>query len=172
MTNPAIDKHDEVPLNNFGSAPAAARPAPTLSPVPTAPQAASKPASEGVVSVDLSNLNVSISVGEGDTIEGNIKLGAGKSIVIRGTVVGHIHCEGTVVVTKGGCVQGSIAAGTLFIEGDVNSHDADSIVDVGILNLCKNGALNANCTYDAMSVETPNRGIRGTLTPRSDTAHV
>ena len=115
------------------------------------------------------DLEVSMAIGAEDVIEGKIKIGAGKSLLIRGIVKGDIECGGRVVIMPGGKVLGKIHAAALWIEGDVGEPKNPAIVDVGDLHLGVNSRVIGDCTYDMMGVAMPNRGIRGQLNPRSET---
>lgn len=116
----------------------------------------------------VDSLEISMAIGSDDVIEGKIKIGGKKSLVIRGTVLGSIECAGRVVVLSGGSVKGHIRAAALWVEGDVGETGKASTVDVGDLHLGVQSKVVGDCTYDTLSVATPNRGIRGQLIPRSE----
>jgi cytoskeletal protein CcmA (bactofilin family) len=118
--------------------------------------------------VAAEKLQVSMAVGEGDLIEGKIKVGPGKSLVIRGVVSGTIECEGTVVILDGGKVLGEVRAAQLVNEGDIGEPKNPAKIDVGELVLGVNSRVIGDCTYDTMAVNVPNRGIRGQMIPRSE----
>ena len=116
-------------------------------------------------------LEISMAIGAEDVIEGNIRIGGKKSLVIRGTVVGSIECAGRVLIMPGGKVQGHIRAAALWIEGDVGVSGKPANVDVGDLHLGTNSKVIGDCTYDTLSVAVPNRGVRGQMIPRSEADH-
>lgn len=116
-------------------------------------------------------LDISMAIGTDDVVEGNIRIGGKKSLVIRGTVLGSIECAGRVLIMPGGSVQGHIRAATLWIEGDVGTSGKPATVDVGDLHLGVNSKVNGDCTYDTLSVAVPNRGVRGQMIPRSEADH-
>ncbi|MFC5511036.1 polymer-forming cytoskeletal protein [Massilia jejuensis] len=113
-------------------------------------------------------LEVSMAIGSDDVIEGKIRIGGKKSLVIRGTVLGSVECAGRVVILSGGSVKGHIRAAALWVEGDVGETGKPSTVEVGDLHLGVQSRVIGDCTYDTLSVATPNRGIRGQLIPRSE----
>lgn len=119
----------------------------------------------------VDSLEISMAIGVDDVIEGKIRIGGKKSLVIRGTVLGSIECAGRVVVLPGGNVKGHIRAAALWVEGDVGETGNPSTVDVGDLHLGVQSRVVGDCTYDTLSVATPNRGIRGQLIPRSEADH-
>lgn len=116
----------------------------------------------------VDSLEISMAIGSDDVIEGKIKIGGKKSLVIRGTVLGSVDCAGRVVILPGGSVKGHIRASALWVEGDVGETSKPSTVDVGDLHLGVQSRVVGDCTYDTLSVATPNRGIRGQLIPRSE----
>lgn len=116
-------------------------------------------------------LDISMAIGAEDVIEGNVRIGGKKSLVIRGTVNGSIECAGRVLVMPGGVVQGQIRAAALWIEGDVGVANKPAKVDVGDLHLGVNSKVVGDCTYDTLSVAGPNRGVRGQMIPRSEADH-
>jgi cytoskeletal protein CcmA (bactofilin family) len=116
-------------------------------------------------------LDISMAIGVEDVIEGNIKIGGKKSLVIRGTVMGSIECAGRVLIMPGGRVQGVIRATALWIEGDVGVSGKPATVEVGDLHLGTNSRVIGDCTYDTLSVASSNRGIRGQMIPRSEADH-
>lgn len=113
-------------------------------------------------------LDVSMAIGSDDVIDGKIRIGGKKSLVIRGTVMGSVECAGRVLIMPGGSVQGHIRAAALWIEGDVGTSGKPSNVDVGDLHLGVNSKVIGDCTYDTLSVAVPNRGVRGQMIPRSE----
>jgi cytoskeletal protein CcmA (bactofilin family) len=116
-------------------------------------------------------LDISMAIGVDDVIEGNIRIGGKKSLVIRGTVMGSIECAGRVLIMPGGKVQGQVRAAALWIEGDVGVSGKPANVDVGDLHLGINSKVIGDCTYDTLSVAVPNRGVRGQMIPRSEADH-
>lgn len=114
----------------------------------------------------IENLHLSCTVGEGDTIEGTLTIGKGKGLVIRGTIIGDIKCEGMVVVMKGGIVEGNITASQLWIEGTVKQGANNGKLDVGTVHIGVDALVEADCTYDQISIATPNRGLKGQLSYR------
>jgi len=116
-------------------------------------------------------LDISMAIGVEDVIEGNIRIGGKKSLVIRGTVVGSIECAGRVVIMPGGKVQGHVRAAALWIEGDVGASGKPANVEAGDLHLGMNSKVIGDCTYDTLSVAVPNRGVRGQMIPRSEADH-
>lgn len=114
------------------------------------------------------SLDISMAIGTDDVIDGKIKIGGKKSLVIRGTVLGSIECAGRVLVMAGGSVHGHIRAAALWIEGDVGASGKPANVDVGDLHLGTNSKVVGDCTYDTLSVAVPNRGVRGQMIPRSE----
>lgn len=119
----------------------------------------------------VESLDISMAIGVDDVIEGKIRIGGKKSLVIRGTVLGNIECAGRVIVMSGGSVKGHIRAAALWVEGDVGETGKPCTVDVGDLHLGVQSRVVGDCTYDTLSVATPNRGIRGQLIPRSEADH-
>jgi cytoskeletal protein CcmA (bactofilin family) len=116
----------------------------------------------------VDSLEISMAIGTDDVIEGKVRIGGKKSLVIRGTVLGSVECAGRVVILPGGIVKGHIRAAALWVEGDVGETGKPSNVDVGDLHLGMHSKVVGDCTYDTLSVATPNRGIRGQLIPRSE----
>jgi len=119
----------------------------------------------------VESLDISMAIGVDDVIDGKIRIGGKKSLVIRGTVLGSVECAGRVVILGGGSVKGHIRAAALWVEGDVGETGKPSTVDVGDLHLGVQSRVVGDCTYDTLSVATPNRGIRGQLIPRSEAEH-
>jgi cytoskeletal protein CcmA (bactofilin family) len=113
-------------------------------------------------------LDISMAIGVDDVIDGKIRIGGKKSLVIRGTVMGSVECAGRVLIMPGGSVQGHIRAAALWIEGDVGTSGKPANVDVGDLHLGTNSKVIGDCTYDTLSVAVPNRGVRGQMIPRSE----
>lgn len=113
-------------------------------------------------------LDVSMVIGTEDVIEGKIKTGKGKSIVVRGTVIGAIECQGRVVILHGAKVLGSIKATALWVEGDVGEHKNPAMIDVCDLHLGVNSRVTGDCIYDSMGMALPNRGVNGRLIPRAE----
>lgn len=114
----------------------------------------------------LDSLDISFTVGETDVVEGKISIGEGKTIVISGTVIGEIHSKGSVVLMKGGKILGNVSAAQIWLEGDISAapgSNQPARIDVGYLHLGQNARIVADCVYDMMSMESPNRGIRGRL---------
>ncbi len=118
--------------------------------------------------VAAERLEVSMAVGEGDYIEGKIRVGPGKSLVIRGCVNGEIECQGTVVILSGGKVLGLVKAAQLVNEGDIGELKNPAKLDVGELVLGVNSRVIGDTVYDTLAVATPNRGVRGQMIPRSE----
>lgn len=116
-------------------------------------------------------LDISMAIGTEDVIEGNVRIGGKKSLVIRGTVNGSVECAGRVLVMPGGHVHGHIRAAALWIEGDVGVASKPAKVDAGDLHLGVNSKVVGDCTYDTLSVAGPNRGVRGQMIPRSEADH-
>lgn len=114
------------------------------------------------------DMNISMAIGAEDVIEGKIKVGSGRSLVIRGKVEGEIECTGRVVVMPGAVVLGKIHAAALWVEGDIGDKGNPASVDVGDLHLGVNSRVIGDCTYDTMGVAMPNRGVRGQMIPRSE----
>lgn len=120
------------------------------------------------VEAQLKKLNVTVTIGSGDLIEGAIKLGKGKSIVIRGTVRGSVQCEGCVVLLKEGKIEGNLQAGQAWIEGEINSFNGTPAhVDVGAIHIGNSGKVTGDIVYDLITMATPNRGVRGKLESRT-----
>lgn len=120
------------------------------------------------VEAQLTKLNVTVTIGNGDLIEGAIKLGKGKSIVIRGTVKGSVQCEGCVVLLKEGRIEGNLQAGQAWIEGEITPlNGVAARVDVGALHIGNSGKVTADIVYDLITMATPNRGVRGKLESRN-----
>lgn len=112
----------------------------------------------------LKDLKVSFTIGEDDEVSGTIRTKEGASIVIRGVVKGNIECKGCVVLIKGGRIEGTVTAAQAWIEGDIDSADGKtSVLDVGELHIGKGARVIADCSYDNLSIATPNRGVRGRL---------
>lgn len=131
---------------------------------------AQKPGSPGDITAEIlvEDLDVSMAVGAEDVVEGKIKIGGTKSIVIRGLVKGDVECGGRVVVMPEGRILGNIQATALWVEGDIGDQKNPAKVNVGDLHLGKNSRVIGDCTYDTIGVTQPNRGIRGQLIPRSE----
>lgn len=115
----------------------------------------------------LVDLPISFTVGEGDEVEGKITLGEGKCVVIRGVVRGDVHCKGLVILMTGGKVLGNVVAGQAWIEGEVGGGDNPSSIDAGTLHIGIGARVTADCTYDQISIATPNRGVKGRLESRA-----
>lgn len=117
----------------------------------------------------LGQLNLSMTIGEGDVIDGGtITIGEGKSMVVKGMVRSDIVCHGVLIITKTGTVQGSIQAGQCWIEGEVTSSAGEeSLIDAGVLHLGVGSKINANCVYDQLSISSPNRGVSGRMNSRN-----
>lgn len=128
----------------------------------------SDPTSAVPARLAAADLQVSMAIGEGDYIEGKIRVGAGKGLVIRGCVNGEIECEGTVVICAGGKVLGHVKASQVINEGDIGEPKNPAKLDVGDLTLGVNSRVIGDVTYDTMAVNVPNRGIRGQMIPRSE----
>lgn len=131
-----------------------------------APAANSAPSNHDEVEALLSSLDLSMAIGEDDYIEGTIKTGKGKSVVIRGTIKGELHCAGTVVILPSGKFFGKLVAASLTTMGEIGANDTPAILEVGNLHIGKGSRTVADCTYDTMSMDVPNRGVRGTLNPK------
>lgn len=119
----------------------------------------------------VETLDISMAIGVDDVIEGTIRIGGAKSLVIRGTVLGNVECAGRVVILAGGSVKGHVRAAALWVEGEVGKKGEPATVDVGDLHLGVQSRVVGDCTYDTLSVALPNRGIRGQLIPRSEADH-
>lgn len=116
-------------------------------------------------------LDISMAIGAEDVIEGTIRIGGNKSLVIRGKVMGNVECAGRVLVMAGGVVQGNIHAASLWNEGDIGVQGQPTTVNVGDLHLGVGSKVIGDCIYDTFSVATPNRGVRGQMIPRSEADH-
>lgn len=116
-------------------------------------------------------LDISMAIGTDDVIEGTIRIGGNKSLVIRGKVMGNVECAGRVLVMQGGVVQGNIHAASLWNEGDIGVQGQPTTVNVGDLHLGVGSKVIGDCIYDTFSVATPNRGVRGQMIPRSESDH-
>ncbi|MGX9221749.1 bactofilin family protein (plasmid) [Massilia varians] len=116
-------------------------------------------------------LDISMAIGTDDLIEGTIRIGGNKSLVIRGKVMGNVECAGRVLVMPGGVVQGNIHAASLWNEGDIGVQGQPTTVNVGDLHLGVGSKVIGDCIYDTFSVATPNRGVRGQMIPRSEADH-
>lgn len=117
------------------------------------------------------SLDISMAIGTDDVIEGSVRIGGKKSLVVRGTIIGNIDCAGRVLVMPGATVQGHIRAAALWIEGEVGVTGKPATVDAGDLHLGINSKVIGDCTYDTLSVAGPNRGVRGQMIPRSEADH-
>lgn len=132
-------------------------------------QQAAIPHTQSPVQVDtlVNSLKLSFTIGAEDTVEGKITLGKGKSILVRGKVIGDINCPGMIIIMKEGIVEGNINAGQLWIEGEIRPNDGkQSIITVGTLHIGNGALVNADCIYDQISIATPNRGVKGNLQSR------
>lgn len=115
----------------------------------------------------VEEINLTMTIGEDDRVEGKIIAGKGKAIVIRGTVVGEIISQGLVVVMKEARIQGSIKASQVWVEGEVTaSQDGLGKIDAGTLHIGCNALVKVDCVFDQISIATPNRGIKGRLDSR------
>jgi len=119
----------------------------------------------------VETLDISMAIGVDDVIEGTIRIGGTKSLVIRGSVLGNVECAGRVVILPGGSVKGHVRAAALWVEGEVGRKGEPATVDVGDLHLGVQSRVVGDCTYDTLSVALPNRGIHGQLIPRSEADH-
>jgi cytoskeletal protein CcmA (bactofilin family) len=128
-------------------------------------------ASGATAEVLCETLDISMAIGTEDVIEGTIRIGGNKSLVIRGKVMGNVECAGRVLVMAGGVVQGNIHAASLWNEGDIGVQGQPTTVNVGDLHLGVGSKVIGDCIYDTFSVATPNRGIRGQMIPRAEADH-
>lgn len=136
---------------------------------PDAPSHTGAGQDHGGVKLNIEDMQVSMAIGEEDEVQGKITItGAGKTLVIRGTVDGEIVAAGNVIVMNSARVFGKITAASLTTEGEIGDVKRPAEINVGALTFAANSRTVANCTYDTMCVETPNRGIRGTLQPREE----
>jgi cytoskeletal protein CcmA (bactofilin family) len=123
--------------------------------------------SEQNVEAMLNKLNISVTIGLGDIMEGRITMQEGKCIVVRGTVKGEIICPGTVLIMDRAIIEGNIKAGQLWIEGEVrpNGNETTARIEASALHIGSNALVNADCFYEKISIATssPNRGIKGRL---------
>lgn len=129
------------------------------------------PLTRATVTADqlLEKMDVSFAVGEGDEVEGKIKVGNARCIVINGVVKGDIETKGAVIVMKSGRVLGNIVAGHAWIEGEVaNLNDKTCKIEAGTLHIGQNSLVIADCYYDQISIDSTNRGVRGRLESRQN----
>jgi cytoskeletal protein CcmA (bactofilin family) len=123
--------------------------------------------SEQNVEAMLNKLNISVTIGLGDVMEGRITMQEGKCIVVRGTVKGEINCPGTVLIMDSAVVEGNIKAGQLWLEGEVrpNGNEGTPRIEASALHIGSNALVIADCFYEKISIATSssNRGIKGRL---------
>lgn len=136
---------------------------------PTVNAGAASPSAATAIDVFLSaeKNNVSMVVGEDDVIEGNLIVGNGKTIIVRGTVKGEIRSEGTVLICSGARVIGKILAASLMTEGTIGEPKQEATLDVGALHIGRGSRTFADCTYDTLCVDGPNGGVTGRMAPRA-----
>lgn len=119
-------------------------------------------------SLSAKDLNVSMAIGAEDVVEGKIRVGKNKTLVVRGIVNGEIISQGQVIILPGARVLGKITAAALTTEGDIGDAKNPAQIEVGNLLIGTGSRTIADCVYDTMSVLTPNRGVRGQMLPREE----
>lgn len=146
----------------------AAAPAPRFS----ASDTAAIPQTQNPIDMNvlLEGMNVTMTIGKGNVIDGSASVGEGECMIVRGTVRGNIICPGMLIVAETGVIEGDIHAGQCWIEGEIASSGHEMTrIDAAILHLGVGSKVTANCTYDQLSISTPNRGIRGNMNLRDST---
>ncbi len=99
-------------------------------------------------------------IGAGCKLTGDIK--TDHSVQIHGHVVGDINAE-TVVIGRGGIVEGKIIASSLFLHGTL---DGPATVDVA--NVFSHAQMTGVLSYRTLNI-TANTGLECKLAKRKDT---
>lgn len=99
-------------------------------------------------------------IGAGCKLTGDIK--TDHSVQIHGHVVGDINAE-TVVIGRGGIVEGKIIASSLFLHGTLNG---PATVDVA--NVFSHAQMTGVLSYRTLNI-TANTGLECKLAKRKDT---
>ncbi len=100
-------------------------------------------------------------IGAGCELQGDIK--TDHIVQIHGLVVGNITAE-TVVIGRGGRVQGQINASTLFLHGTL-----DGPATVNIANVFNAAQMTGTLSYRTLNI-TGNTGLECKLSKRKDKA--
>ena len=98
-------------------------------------------------------------IGAGCKLTGNIK--TDHSVQIHGHVVGDIDAE-TVVIGRGGIVEGKITTSNLFLHGTL---DGPALVDIA--NVFSHAQMTGTLSYRTLNI-TSNTGLECKLAKRKD----
>lgn len=115
----------------------------------------------------LKTFDFSFIIGQGDKAKGDIEIGKGKALLIRGQFDGNITCPGQVFVLKEGKVNGNIKAGQLWIDGEIGVPGEGSKIEAGSVHVGNTARINADIEYELLSMANHNRGITGRLSSRN-----
>ncbi len=89
-------------------------------------------------------------LGAGSTLTGNIS--AGHNVQIHGTVNGDVTAD-TVIIGRGGIVNGKVKANILFLHGTMNGP-----ADVGTANVLSSAKMSGILSYETLHI-TGNTGL-------------